>query len=144
MKIATILMYAFGVVMVMIIVGVSLFIFHKESFFSYALLKTTVVLLVFLAVVYFARESGRGEPMNFKEVLQRHGDNTEWEILTEGLCSKVRWTGLICECRTDKKYFVYFAEKDIPEFEKKIKKLSKYFTAHLLQDPEYSYILYSI
>ncbi len=143
MKLATILMYAFGVVMTMIIIAMSFATFYEKSFSIDFIFKIMVVLGFFGCTIYFTRESGRGEPMNFKEVLQRHGDNTEWEILAEGLCLKTCWTGLICECRTDKKYFVYFAKKDIPGFEKKIKKLSKYFTAQLLRDPEHSYVLYS-
>jgi len=144
MKLATILTKAFGVVTVMIITTISFIAFYKEPLSLDVVLIIVVILGFFISTVYFAIESGQGEPMNFKEVLQRHGENVEWEILAEGLCSKVRWTGLICECRSKKKYFVYFAEKDIPGFESNIGKLDKYFQAQLLQNPEYKYCLYPL
>jgi len=81
--------------------------------------------------------------MDFEEVLQRYGDNVEWEVLAQGLCSKDRWTGLISETRSGAIYFVYFAEKDTPEFKGIISKLDKYFKAHLFcRNSEYKYVLY--
>ncbi len=145
MKLATILTRAFGVVTVMIVTSISFVAFYKESLSLDLVFIIVVILGFFISTIYFAIESGRGEPMNFKEVLERHGENVEWEILAQGLCSKKRWTGLISECRSEKIYFVYFSENDILGFEGSICKLDKYFQARFIfQDFKYKYCLHSI
>ena len=143
MKRATVLMRVHAVIAFILIVILAV-VFYKQSPPFDAFIVFILLLTSFLFALYFARESGKGEPMNFKEVLERHGNTAEWSVKAYSIDLPGKWTGLVRECKSGAIYFVYFAKEDVLDLDQVIKELDCYFGAYLFICPYGKPYKYSI
>jgi len=112
------------------------------------LLSGSLLILIgvlFSFALFYARESGKGKPMNFREVLKRHGNHAEWKVEARDTNLSDKWTGLVSEHESGAIYFVCFTEEDVPDFDRIVNDLNRYFGAQLLVPPyggNYNYAIY--